>query len=87
VVISSPYCKRATTRAPCYALPQGASRWRGTGESHKQAKSLELRATPSVSQLWQRQGKCTEARELLAPVYGWFAEGLTLPICAAPGHC
>jgi predicted ATPase len=25
--------------------------------------------------LWQRQGKCAEARELLAPIYGWFTEG------------
>jgi predicted ATPase len=42
---------------------------------HQQAKSLELRATLSLSQLWQHQGKRAEARELLAPVYGWFTEG------------
>jgi predicted ATPase len=30
----------------------------------------------SLSRLWQRQGKRTEARELLAPLYGWFTEGL-----------
>jgi predicted ATPase len=29
----------------------------------------------SLSRLWQRQGKRTEARELLAEVYGWFTEG------------
>jgi class 3 adenylate cyclase/predicted ATPase len=39
------------------------------------AKSLELRAAMSLSCLWQQQGKCTEARELLAPIYGWFTEG------------
>jgi predicted ATPase len=39
------------------------------------AKSLELRAAMSLSRLWQRQGKRTEAYELLAPVYGWFTEG------------
>jgi len=39
------------------------------------AKSLELRAAMSLSRLWQRQGKHTEARELLAPLYGWFTEG------------
>jgi predicted ATPase len=39
------------------------------------AKSWELRAAMSLSRLWQRQGKRTEARELLAPVYGWFTEG------------
>jgi predicted ATPase len=42
----------------------------------QQAKSLELRAAMSLSRLWQRQGKRTEARELLAPIYGWFTEGL-----------
>jgi predicted ATPase len=41
----------------------------------QQAKSLELRAAMSLSRLWQQQGKRMEARELLAPVYGWFTEG------------
>lgn len=39
------------------------------------AKSLELRAAMGLARLWQRQGKVTEARTLLAPVYGWFTEG------------
>src|SRR5262249_21231047 len=42
----------------------------------QEAKSLELRAAMSLSRLWQQQGKCQEAHELLAPVYGWFTEGL-----------
>ena len=41
----------------------------------QQAKSFELRAATSLARLWQRQGKRTEAHELLAPVYGWFTEG------------
>jgi len=41
----------------------------------QQAKSLELRAAMSLSRLWQQQGKRFEARELLAPIYGWFTEG------------
>jgi predicted ATPase len=41
----------------------------------QQAKSLELRATMSLSRLWQQQGKRDEARQLLAPIYGWFTEG------------
>ena len=41
----------------------------------QQAKSLELRAATSLAHLWQRQGKRVEARELLAPIYGWFTEG------------
>jgi class 3 adenylate cyclase/predicted ATPase len=41
----------------------------------QQAKSWELRAAMSVARLWRDQGKRDEARELLAPVYGWFTEG------------
>jgi predicted ATPase len=41
----------------------------------QQAKSWELRATISLSRLWQRQGKRDAARQLLAAVYNWFTEG------------
>ena len=41
----------------------------------QQAKSFELRASMSMARLWRDQGKRDEARELLAPVYGWFTEG------------
>jgi predicted ATPase len=41
----------------------------------QQAKSLELRAAISLARLWQRQDRCQEAYELLAPVYAWFTEG------------
>jgi predicted ATPase len=41
----------------------------------QQAKSLELRAAMSLARLWRDQGKVQQARELLAPVYGWFTEG------------
>jgi predicted ATPase/class 3 adenylate cyclase len=41
----------------------------------QQAKSLELRTAMSLSRLWQRQGKCKEAHDLLAPIFGWFTEG------------
>ena len=42
----------------------------------QQARCWELRAAMSLVQLWRDQGKRDEARELLAPVYGWFIEGL-----------
>jgi predicted ATPase len=42
---------------------------------HQGAKSLELRAAMSMARLWRDQGKRDEARDLLAPVYGWFTEG------------
>jgi class 3 adenylate cyclase/predicted ATPase len=41
----------------------------------QQAKSWELRAAMSLARLWRDQGKVRPARELLAPVYGWFTEG------------
>jgi predicted ATPase len=44
----------------------------------QQAKALELRAAMSLARLWQRQGKRTEARALLAPIYGWFTEGFDI---------
>jgi predicted ATPase len=41
----------------------------------QQAKSWELRAAMSMARLWRDQGKPQQARDLLAPVYGWFTEG------------
>ena len=41
----------------------------------QQAKSWELRAAMSLARLWRDQGNRDEARDLLAPVYGWFTEG------------
>ena len=40
-----------------------------------QSRSLELRAATSLARLWAEQGKRAQARDLLAPVYGWFTEG------------
>jgi len=40
----------------------------------QQAKSRELRVSTSMARLWRDQGRRDEARELLAPVYGWFTE-------------
>ena len=41
----------------------------------QQAKSWELRTAMSMARLWRDQGKPQQARELLAPVSGWFTEG------------
>ena len=43
------------------------------------ARSLELRAAVSLSRLWQAADRRDEARELLAPIYEWFTEGLDHP--------
>ena len=43
------------------------------------AKLWELRAAMSLARLRRDQGRLTEARDLLAPVYGWFTEGFDTP--------
>jgi predicted ATPase len=44
------------------------------------AKLWELRAATSLARLWRDQGKRTEARDLLAPIYGWLTEGFDTPV-------
>jgi predicted ATPase len=41
----------------------------------QQAKAYELRAAMNLARLWCDQSKRQQARDLLAPVYGWFTEG------------
>jgi predicted ATPase len=41
----------------------------------QKAKSWELRAATSLARLQRNHGKRQQARDLLAPVYGWFTEG------------
>jgi class 3 adenylate cyclase/predicted ATPase len=41
----------------------------------QQTKCWELRAAMGMARLWRDQGKRNEARDLLAPIYGWFTEG------------
>lgn len=43
------------------------------------AKLWELRAARDLARLWREQGRVTEARDLLAPVYAAFAKGFALP--------
>ena len=43
------------------------------------AKLFQLRASTSLARLWRNQGKQTEARDLLAPIYNWFTEGFDAP--------
>jgi predicted ATPase len=42
----------------------------------QRAKSWELRTAMSMARIWRDQGKSQQARDLLAPVYRWFTEGL-----------
>jgi predicted ATPase len=57
------------------ALAQGRFRSALELARSRQEKSLELRAATSLSRLWRDQSRRSEARALLAPVYGWFTEG------------
>jgi predicted ATPase len=45
----------------------------------QEAKLWELRAAASLARLRREQGRRAEARDLLAPVYGWFTEGFDTP--------
>jgi predicted ATPase len=45
----------------------------------QEAKLWELRAAASLARLKRDQGRRAEARDLLAPVYGWFTEGFDTP--------
>jgi predicted ATPase len=45
----------------------------------QEAKLWELRAATSLTKLWRDQGRRAAARDLLAPVYGWFTEGFATP--------
>lgn len=72
------WAERDATRAEAY-FDRALAVARGQG-----AKSWELRAALSLARLWRDQGKGQQARELLAPTYGWFTEGFdTLDLRAA----
>jgi DNA-binding SARP family transcriptional activator len=44
------------------------------------ARLWELRAATRLAGLWHDQGKHLQARDLLAPVYNWFTQGLDTPV-------
>jgi predicted ATPase len=72
---SSVFAHHAALRMPHEAEAEACFQ-RALDIAHRQqAKSLELRAVVSLARLWQQQGQQAEARELLAPIYGWFTEG------------
>jgi predicted ATPase len=63
---------------------QSGDRWQEAEERYReaiaiareqQAKSLELRAATRLAQTRREHDRAAQARDLLAPVYGWFTEG------------
>jgi predicted ATPase len=63
-----------------FALPR-AGCWRKAQRDRLPTRLLTQRqlngeeSRKRQARLWQRQGQRTAARDLLAPVYGWFTEG------------
>jgi predicted ATPase len=51
-----------------------------TVAERQSVKLFELRSAISLARLWRDQGKRTDARALLAPIYGWFTEGFDTPV-------
>jgi predicted ATPase len=45
----------------------------------QEAKLWELRAAVNLARLRRDQGRRAEARDIVAPVYGWFTEGFDTP--------
>ena len=70
-----PYVTRYAKRVPHRTVRNlSARRFLGQPLSGAIATTLRFHAM-SVARLWRDQGKRDEARDLLAPVYGWFTEG------------
>jgi class 3 adenylate cyclase/tetratricopeptide (TPR) repeat protein len=51
-----------------------------TVAERQDAKLFQLRAATGLARFWRDQSKRTEARDLLAPIYGWFTEGFDTPV-------
>src|SRR5215470_14252829 len=60
---------------PCCCRPRRQQREALSVAAEQQAKLWELRAAASLARLRRGQGRRAEARDLLAPVYGWYTEG------------
>jgi NAD(P)-dependent dehydrogenase (short-subunit alcohol dehydrogenase family) len=74
--------------ASCVGVGKGSMKWSeeelkaleigvvgGFARGCRAGGMLELRAATSLARLWSDRGKNAEARDLLAPIYGWFTEG------------
>jgi predicted ATPase len=80
--------RRNCTPAISILRTRSAEQWRAADGRYRvaiavargqQSKSLELRASTRLARLWREHDRRAEARDLLAPVYGWFTEGFDTP--------
>src|SRR5689334_13886471 len=80
--------ERISVAEVLYRMPgdllAAAGDWSGAEQHYRQAiavaerqsaKLIQLRASISLARLWGEQSRRVEARNLLAPLYGWFTEG------------
>src|SRR5215468_6289491 len=68
------FCGKCGAPLPVRCTACGAENPPGIAQ-RQSAKFWELRAAISLARLWREQGKRDAARDLLAPIYGWFTEG------------
>jgi predicted ATPase len=70
-----------TGRLPCPDPAKAAESFRTALAIAREqgTRGYELRAATSLARLWRKQGRQGDARDLLAPVYGWFTEGFDTP--------
>jgi predicted ATPase len=76
---SSPLTGSGTVQVPGSEDAEDLYREALSIAQEQEAKMWELRAAVSLARLRQDQGRRAEARDLLAPVYGWFTEGFDTP--------
>jgi predicted ATPase len=62
-------------RSPRATPRRQASKWQSMLPQRNPPKAYSCTTANVLARLWRDQGKVQQARELLAPVYGWFTEG------------
>ena len=45
----------------------------------QKAKFWELRAALDLANLWRKQGRVEDSRQLVGEIYSWFTEGFDIP--------
>jgi predicted ATPase len=79
-IISAHSLDRGSMAGKAIGAAEDSFRLALTVAQQQSAKFWEVRAATSLARLWRDQGKRTEARDLLAPIYSWFTEGFDTPV-------
>ena len=59
---------------------RGRGRGYLVGRNRRRSGEVFDRGASTLARLWRNQGKFIQARDLLAPIYGWFTEGFDTPV-------